>query len=59
MKYRHYAPKAPVVLLRGDDDRVLAFLQAEQKNKTCAILCYDEEIPHLNPKNLLPIGKRA
>jgi L-threonylcarbamoyladenylate synthase len=58
MKYRHYAPTAPVVLLKGDDARVLAFLQAEQKAKNCAILCYEEEIPHLNPKNLLPIGKR-
>ena len=58
MKYRHYAPTAPVVLLKGDDDRVLAFLQAEQQNQKCAILCYDEEIPHLDPVRLLPIGAR-
>ena len=58
MKYRHYAPNAPVVLLKGNDERVLAFLQSEQANKNCAILCYDEEIPHLSKKNLLPIGKK-
>ncbi len=58
MKYRHYAPTAPLVLLSGDADRVLAFLQAQQKSQKCAILCYDEEREHLLPENLLPIGKR-
>ena len=47
MKYRHYAPTAPVVLLDGDANAVLRFLQAEQSTKQCAVLCYDEEIPHL------------
>ena len=58
MKYRHYAPTAPVVLLEGNDDRVLSFLQSEQKARKCAILCYDEELPHLQPLSLFPVGKR-
>ena len=58
MKYRHYAPTAPVVLLEGDDDRVLSFLQSEQKARKCAILCYDEELPYLHPSALFPVGKR-
>lgn len=58
MKYRHYAPNAPVVLLKGDDEKVLAFLQSEQRDKRCAILCYDEETVHLLPENLLPIGPK-
>ena len=59
MKYRHYAPDAPLVLLTGNDKNVLAFLKAEQeKNGTCVILCYDEEIPHLKRDGLLPVGKR-
>ncbi len=58
MKYRHYAPTAPLVLLEGEDAAVLAFLQAEQREKACAILCYDEELPHLTDERLLPVGKR-
>lgn len=59
MKYRHYAPDAPVVLLSGDADAVLEFLQSEQTKRTCAILCYDEEIPHLAPRGLISVGARA
>lgn len=58
MKYRHYAPTAPLVLLSGKDETVLAFLQREQKDKRCAILCYDEEVPQLLPRNLLPVGAK-
>ena len=59
MKYRHYAPDAPLVLLSGDPDRVLEFLKSEQqKDGGCVILCYEEEIPELNPNGLLPVGKR-
>ncbi len=58
MKYRHYAPNAPVILLRGDSDAVLAFLQQEQSAKNCAVLCYEEELPHLRQTHLLSVGKR-
>ncbi len=58
MKYRHYAPTSPLLLLEGAPDDVLAYLQRKQSEQTCAILCYDEEIPHLAPDGLLPIGAR-
>ena len=58
MKYKHYAPSAPLVLLDGEDDYVLEFLKREQKIKKCAIICYDEEKDMLKDKLLLPIGKR-
>ena len=58
MKYRHYAPSAPFILLDGDDDNIIKFLQNEQKIKKCAVLCYDEEAELLDEKLLLPIGKR-
>ncbi len=58
MKYKHYAPKASLVLLDGEDSQVLRFLQIEQQNKKCAILCYDEEIVHLKQDLLLPIGEQ-
>lgn len=58
MKYRHYAPAAPVVLLDGEPGAVLAFLQEEQKKKHCVILCYNEECASLLPTGLIPVGKR-
>ena len=58
MKYRHYAPSAPFILLDGDGDDVIEFLQNEQMTKRCAILCYDEESSLLKNELLLPIGKK-
>lgn len=58
MKYKHYAPTSPLVLLDGDDSDVLKFLISEQKSKNCAIICYDEEIDYLEDKLLLPIGAK-
>ena len=56
MKYKHYAPCAPLILLDGDQDSVLDFLRKEQETKNCAILCYDDEADRLYDKLLLPIG---
>ena len=58
MKYRHYAPTAPLVLLDGEAEDVLAYLQKAQESEICAILCYDEELPLLQADRLLPVGKR-
>ena len=58
MKYKHYAPASPLVLLDGDDKDVLNFLISEQKRKNCAIICYDEETEYLEDKLLLPIGEK-
>ena len=58
MKYRHYAPTAPLVLLSGERERVLDFLRREQKETDCAILCYDEDVPFLDQRNLFCIGAR-
>ncbi len=59
MMYKHYAPKIPLVLLDGEPTDVLVFLQKEQANKSCAILCYLEEMPHLKDENLFLVGARA
>lgn len=56
MKYRHYAPTAPLILLCGKEDTVLAYLKAEAETRKCAILCYDEECEVLKGNILLPIG---
>ena len=56
MKYRHYAPDAPLVLLDGEDCAVLDFLKNTDKNDI--ILCYDEEAEHLSGKKILTVGKK-
>ncbi len=53
MKYRHYAPKSPVVILDGDDAAVYAYL-ADKPD--CGILCYEEDTPLLQRKNSMSIG---
>ena len=52
MKYRHYAPSSPLVLLDGELDDVIGYIKADNKNKI-AILCYTddksgiaEQLPH-------------
>ena len=58
MKYKHYAPASPLVLLEGEDDAVADFLVAAQSRENCAILCYSEEMPLLNNKNIIDVGAR-
>ena len=59
MKYKHYAPASQLVLLEGDEEKVIEFLKNEQKRCRCAILCYDEETEALENSLLLPIGRRG
>ena len=58
MKYKHYAPASPLVLLEGEDDAVADFLVAAQSQENCSILCYSEEKPLINNKNILDVGAR-
>ena len=59
MKYKHYAPASQLVLLDGEDERIIEFLKNEQERLRCAILCYDEEAELLKNELLLPIGRRG
>ncbi|MBO5714921.1 MAG: threonylcarbamoyl-AMP synthase [Clostridia bacterium] len=58
MKYRHYAPNADFVLLDGDDSDVLEFIKKEQVENNCAVLCYDEELSHLDASLSICIGAK-
>ena len=58
MKYKHYAPASPLVLLEGKESAVADFLVAAQSQENCAILCYSEEKPLLNNKNIIDVGAR-
>lgn len=57
MKYRHYAPRASLVLLEGDDDRVSAYMAKKAADRTVGVLCYDEEISKMpSGAHLFPVG---
>ena len=56
MKYRHYAPNAPLVLLAGEDCDVLEFMKKAEKD--AILLCYDEEKDALADHKILAVGKK-
>lgn len=65
MKYRHYAPKAKVCLLRDGgtngefDARAIRFLREKlAEDATTGVLCFDEYLPHLSGKNVVAFGKK-
>lgn len=43
MKYRHYAPKAPVVILDGDARRAQDYIRKNSAGERVAMLCFEEE----------------
>ena len=59
MKYRHYAPSVPLILIDGERKNVIDLLKSEQKQKKCAILCYHEELALLENKNIIDIGSSS
>lgn len=50
MKYRHYAPKADMTIIRGDQDQVIETIcdkaeRALQRGKKVGIVCTEESLP--------------
>ena len=57
MKYRHYAPRATLTLLDGEDSNIKAFMKSVATAKGVGLLCYNEEIPLLPiDATLFPVG---
>ncbi|MBR2479648.1 MAG: threonylcarbamoyl-AMP synthase [Clostridia bacterium] len=57
MKYRHYAPDAPLVLLDGEDSDVLEFMKSSPSS--AVLLCYDEEVDALEKDHrLIAVGRK-
>ncbi|MHC1693723.1 MAG: L-threonylcarbamoyladenylate synthase [Eubacteriales bacterium] len=56
MKYRHYAPKAPVTVVKGDYEKVGEYLLARQ-SEGYGILCFDGDKKLLTGRNALSMGK--
>lgn len=44
MKYKHYAPKAPVYLIDGDIKNTVNYIAQKAKNNSVAVLCYESDI---------------
>lgn len=47
MKYKHYAPKAKVIILSGSREKYINYVNEHASNAVVA-LCYDEDIDFLN-----------
>ena len=56
MKYKHYSPKANVILLKCSDDEYIDYVNAHQAEDVSA-LCCDEDTELLNVKTF-SLGKR-
>lgn len=55
MKYKHYAPKANVILLKGENDEFIKYVNKKSDNETAAI-CFEEDEKSLCCKTVI-IGK--
>ena len=44
MKYRHYAPKAPLFLLDGDVNSAIDYIRSSLADDNVAIICYSEDV---------------
>ena len=51
MKYRHYAPKSPVVLFDGDADDIISYVTSSNE-KNIAVIAYSEDV--MKVKDALP-----
>lgn len=59
MKYKHYSPKAKVVLLKGSSEQFVHFVNAKHRHSfTVCAICYDEEQTKINAQTVT-IGKEA
>lgn len=56
MKYKHYAPKARVRLVKGTAAAYIDYVRAHAADGVAA-LCFDEDVPHLNVP-CVPYGHR-
>ncbi len=56
MKYKHYAPKANLILIKSSDDKYIEYVNAH-KDERAAALCYDEDVRNLNIE-AFPYGKK-
>ena len=49
MKYKHYAPKSPVVLLDGEIEKCASYIEG-QGEKNIAIICYTGDVEYMKKR---------
>ena len=64
MRYRHYAPKGQITLVRGEEDKVSRYCiaryeQALEEKRSARILAFNEHMPFYEGVDAVPIGKLA
>lgn len=63
MKYRHYAPKAPLTIVRGDDEKIIAYInnkidENNKRNIKTGVLATDETINKYSGQFKISVGSR-
>ncbi|MBQ9121219.1 MAG: threonylcarbamoyl-AMP synthase [Clostridia bacterium] len=58
MKYKHYAPTAPLILLDGPSDAFVGYIREKAKTEKLVALCYEEELSALADIKHLSVGYR-
>ncbi len=56
MKYRHYAPSSPLVLLDGPDEAFICYIKQKRLTENCAVICSPEEARAIGGENLVLTG---
>lgn len=55
MKYRHYAPKAPVTVVKGDPARTAEYIR-DHAAEGCGVICFDEFAPLFTTQRVTKLG---
>lgn len=55
MKYRHYAPRAPIVVICGRPEQTAGYIK-DHIGSNCGILCFDEFARMFNDYTTIPYG---
>ena len=63
MKYRHYAPKAALTIVEGEEEKVIKYIEekmAEQKKRgeKAAVMATDESMDKYSCDNVFSVGRR-
>lgn len=55
MKYRHYAPKAPVTVVQGEPERTAAYIQAHL-NEGVGVICFEDYVNLFSDRPVRSLG---
>ena len=58
MMYKHYAPEKPVVLVKGERDKCIEFVNGKAKTEKCVVICYSEDVCDIMSENIFSAGSR-